>query len=428
LGWNQIAADSEELAAFRYAIYVDGVRSELAATCASSSSNGTFACSARLPAMTPGNHTLELATFTVEGSSVLESPRSPGFSVTVRSSASSASHAQSSSLKAGPVGIAGDQTPLVVDLVAEGLQSPNDLAFAPDGRLFVAEEAGRIRIIRDQSLVTGPALSLVSEDGIQNRILALAFDPQFVRNRFVYVLYTTPSRKGEPSYSVGRFRESSDTLADQVLLLDGISAPASDPAATLRFGPDGKLYVAFDDGGDARRAGDLSSPNGKVLRLNADGSTPDDQAGASPLFSSVYQSPRGLDWDPAGGVLWVLDAVPAASGRLSAVVASGTRGKRGVTTATAPLSDIPQPSSMAFYRGGVIPALEGTLLVASSKAEYLLRVRLDADNRTRVAGIDRLLQDQVGAIRAMTIGPDGGVYFATANAIGRLMPSTPSRR
>jgi hypothetical protein len=139
LGWNQIAADSEELAAFRYAIYVDGVRSELAATCASSSSNGTFACSARLPAMTPGNHTLELATFTVEGSSVLESPRSPGFSVTVRSSASSASHAQSSSLKAGPVRIAGDQTPLVVDLVAEGLQAPNDLAFAPDGRLFVAE-------------------------------------------------------------------------------------------------------------------------------------------------------------------------------------------------------------------------------------------------------------------------------------------------
>jgi glucose/arabinose dehydrogenase len=331
-------------------------------------------------------------------------------------------------LKAGPVRIAGDQTPLVVDLVTEGLQSPSDLAFAPDGRLFVAEEAGRIRIIRDQRLVTGPALSLVGEDGIQDRILALAFDPQFVRTRFVYVLYTTRSRRGEPSYSVGRFRESSDTLADQVLLLDDIPAPASDPAATLRFGPDGKLYVAFDDVGDARRAGDLSSPNGKVLRLNADGSTPDDQAGASPLFSSVYQSPRGLDWDPAGGVLWILDAVPAASGRLSAVVASGTRGKRGVTTAKAPLSDIPQPSSMAFYRGGVIPALEGTLLVASSKAEYLLRVRLDADNRTHVAGIDRLLQDQVGAVRALTIGPDGGVYFATANAIGRLMPSTPSRK
>ena len=83
---------------------------------------------------------------------------------------------------------------------------------------------------------------------------------------------------------------------------------------------------------------------------------------------------------------------------------------------------------MAFYRGGVIPALEGTLLVASSKSEYLLRVRLDADNRTHVAGIDRMLQDQVGAVRALTIGPDGGVYFATGNAIGRLMPSTPSRR
>jgi glucose/arabinose dehydrogenase len=78
---------------------------------------------------------------------------------------------------------------------------------------------------------------------------------------------------------------------------------------------------------------------------------------------------------------------------------------------------------MAFYRGATIPALRGTLLVASSKADYLLRVRFDPDNRNRVVGADKLLQGRVGAIRAVTMGPDGAVYFATGNAIGRLRPN-----
>ena len=224
-------------------------------------------------------------------------------------------------------------------------------------------------------------------------------------------------------YALARFRESADTLADRVLLLDEVPAPASNAAASLRFGPDGKLYAAFDDGGDAARAGDLASPNGKVLRLNPDGSTPDDQAGGSPLFSSAYRSPRGLDWDPASGVLWILDAVPAAAGRLSAVVATGARAKRGVTSATAPLSDAPQPSSMAFYRGAAIPALKGTLLVASSKAEYLLRVRFDPDNRNRIVGADKLLQDRVGADPRRHDGP-GRMRCTSrpATRFGRLMP------
>jgi glucose/arabinose dehydrogenase len=429
LGWEQHAADAVELATFRYAIYVDGMRSELVTSCAAASANGTFPCNARLPAMPPGSHTLQLSTFILDGPSVLESSRSEAFLVNIRSSAAPAGLGQSTSFSPGPVHIDGDQDSLLVDLVAEGLQAPNDLAFAPDGRLFVGEASGRIRVVRDQRLLAAPALSLGTGAGAQDEILALAFDPQFERTRFVYVLYTTRSRAGEPSYAVARFRESSDTLADKVLLLDEVPAPASNPAASLRFGPDGKLYAAFDDGGDSRRIGDLASPNGKVLRLNPDGSTPDDQAGASPLFSSAYRSPRGLDWDPASGVLWVLDAVPAAPGRLNAVVASGPRAKRGVTAATMSLPDAPQPSSMAFYRGGIISGLKGTLLVASSQAEYLLRVRFDPDNRTRVVGADKLLQGQVGAIRAVTIGPDGAVYFATGNAIGRLMPSAkPSRK
>src|SRR5207302_1460304 len=95
------------------------------------------------------------------------------------------------------------------------------------------------------------------------------------------------------TFSLARFREAANTFGDRIIVLDDIAA-RSDPAAALRFGPDGALYAAFDDGGDPRSADDLSSAHGKVLRLNPDGSTPADQEGATPLYASGLQSPRGL--------------------------------------------------------------------------------------------------------------------------------------
>src|SRR5438876_78800 len=82
---------------------------------------------------------------------------------------------------------------------------------------------------------------------------------------------------------------------DDVVLLDRIAASSPDAAASLRFGLDGKLYVALDDGGHPLLAGDLASFNGKILRMNPDGTTPDDQAGATPVYSYGYRAPRALD-------------------------------------------------------------------------------------------------------------------------------------
>jgi hypothetical protein len=148
IGWDQRAADTAELATFRYAVYVDGARSEVTDTsCGSSAGTNGFACSGRLPSMSVGQHTIELATFVVDGSSTLESSRSTALRVNVTSSTTGA---RSDALRPGHAGTTSDGVQLQLDVVVEGLDEVSDIAIAADGRLFIAERNGRLRVIGER--------------------------------------------------------------------------------------------------------------------------------------------------------------------------------------------------------------------------------------------------------------------------------------
>jgi glucose/arabinose dehydrogenase len=423
IGWLQRAADAVELSSVRYTIWLDGARSELTGvSCdASAAAADGFSCSARLPTISAGAHTLELSSFVIDGS-VFESARSAALRVTVVTLVESAGKVGSDPVLPGsseigvrPLSVTVDGARLRVELVADDLNHPTDLAFAPDGRLFIAERGGTIRTVRDSRLSAPAQVSDTFSRG--DRLLAIAVDPDFARTRFVFAIIA-----GGRTFTLTRMREVWDTLGDRAVLLDGIRAPASEPSASLRFGADGKLYAAFDDGGEAQRAGDLSSSNGKVLRVNADGTTPDDQAGASPLYASASRAPAGVDWQPETGVLWVADRLGPAIIAVGAESTATGRGARGVVRQRWPLPTASTPSGAAFARGTLIPALAGDLLVASSEGRHLLRVRFDPLNRSRVAATEPLLQDLVGPLVAIASGPDGAIYFATPRSVGRLVP------
>jgi hypothetical protein len=391
LGWNQAAADAVELATIGYVIYVDGVRTELAGvTCASAATATGFPCSARLPPMSAGPHTLQLASFVNDGS-ILESARSGALRVTLVAQVMSEGQSVRSAAtgpepRAADAKVVSNGLRLRGELVADGLEWPTDLAFASDGRLFVAERRGRIRIIRDGRLLSEPAASLADTLGAEGQLLAIALDPQFERTRHVFAIYTEPSRLGDrsgdrssnrsgdrssdPMFTLARFREVSGTLGDRAVLLSGVPASSPSPTAALRFGPDGKLYAAFDDGGDARRSRDAGSLNGKVLRLNVDGTTPRDASGATPVYTDGYRSPVALDWDPPTATLWVADRAAGAS-------------------------------RFTFYRGALFPGWTGRLL---SVSDEIFRAGLASGSG------------------AVAVGPDGAIYFGTTGAVGRLVP------
>ena len=135
------------------------------------------------------------------------------------------------------------------------------LHYMPDGRMLIAEREGRLRIVRGGRLLQTPAWSMPPRHSDQEQLLAVAVDPDFDRSHLVHVIYTTTSARGELVFCLARLREVADTFGDQIVLFDDVPASPTRASASLRFGPDSKLFAAFDDGGMRRAAGDLSSLN-----------------------------------------------------------------------------------------------------------------------------------------------------------------------
>jgi glucose/arabinose dehydrogenase len=423
LGWNQAASDATELATFRYAAYVDGNRVELADVSCGGLSGSAFPCSSRMPAMTPGAHSIELASFVLDGGTVIESGRSATLRVTVTGATAGGSSPLPAAPPAATLLTTADGAELRLDALSDQLEAATAMAIAPDGRVFVAEQEGRVRILRNDVLDPQPAVTIyeaLMTSASEGGLLALALDAQFDRTHFLYAAYTISGPEGTRRFRVVRYREVEGRLGERVVLLDDIPA-APRPAAALGTGPDGRLYVALDAAVSTGRTPAVASYSGKVLRLNADGTTPQDQPGGSPVFATDFQSPRGLDWHPSTGTLVVADVKRRDLEELRIIPAS-LAGSATLSRTRMLLPVGTGVAGMAFYRGTLVPAFAGDLFVAADEGRCLLRLRFDRRDPTRLVSSERLLEDGGNRIRAVSVAADGLVYVATDRAVLRLGP------
>jgi len=285
LGWNENAADASELSGIGFEAYVDDQPSTVnGVVCGTVATAAGFECKAPLPAMTPGAHTLELSSFYLSNPSAKSAragPLSVVLSVSIGAPATSLARTRSAEGRSREQ--IANTWPAGTRAIAAGLDRPADLAFTPDDRLLVAERSGRIRVLRDATPLDPPALALTSrDDANEAAVLALAVDPAFDRTHFVYAIYTETTRSGALAFTLARFREAGNTLADQIVLLDNVPA-SPEPRAALRFGPDGKLYAAFDDGGEERNVLDLGSFN----RMGAEPGRRSDSGSIERLWQAI---------------------------------------------------------------------------------------------------------------------------------------------
>lgn len=199
------------------------------------------------------------------------------------------------------VSSAADSPTISVRDFVVNLDVPWEIAFAPDGRIFLTERAGKILIIKDGKIQDEPWMNLDVAAIGEGGLLGLALDPEFSENHFVYVAYTYRIGVDKLQNRLVRLREDTSTgkgVMDKILL-DNAAGNIFHDGGRVKFGPDGKLYWTLGETGNPQLAQDLSSLNGKILRINPDGTIPaDNPFPGSPIYSYGHRNPEGLAWQP----------------------------------------------------------------------------------------------------------------------------------
>jgi glucose/arabinose dehydrogenase len=323
-----------------------------------------------------------------------------------------------------------------VETVVEGLEIPWSIGFAPDGRIFVTERIGKLRVIGDGQLREEPMIAL-NVGRVEGGLLGLALDPNFEENHHIY-LYYTYSELLSTYNRVSRFTEKDNKLTNETILIDKIPGAAIHDGGRIRFGPDSKLYITTGDAANANLAQDISSLAGKILRINSDGTIPSDNPFPnSPVYSYGHRNPQGLDWDPKTGRLVVTEHGPSgergfAHDEINVIEAGKNYGWPDVVgdesdpRFVSPIFHTGQvawaPSGASFYNSDKIPFLSGKFLVATLRGIHLHVFELDL-NQNKIVSDHAILSGEFGRLRDIVQGSDGYLYLLTSNRDGRGAPS-----
>jgi glucose/arabinose dehydrogenase len=315
-----------------------------------------------------------------------------------------------------------------VKTVATGLEIPWEIAFLPDGRALVTERPGRVRLLAgDGRLRERPVARIdVSTHG-EGGLLGLAVDPDFARNRFVYLYYTRAD-----GMRLERWRFSGGRLHRERSLVRGIAAGRIHDSGRIAFGPDDRLYVATGDAGRGELAQQTDSLNGRFLAL-----APEQYRGAGgapEAISRGHRNPQGFDWEPGTGRLIATEHGPTQGldgpggyDEINAIVPGGNYGwpvKFGFdqTGFNAPLRVYGQPlaPSGATFVNHPGSSWTGSFLFACLRGEQLRRLRF---RDGAIVADQALLRGRFGRLRTVVEGPRGALYVLTSNRDGRGIPA-----
>lgn len=333
-------------------------------------------------------------------------------------------------------------TAAAYETVTTGLSVPWALAFAPDGRVFVAERRGSIRVLTGWQPDPEPWATLAVTATGEAGLLGIAVSPTFERDGHVVVVGTF-AEADRLVNRVIRFREQAGRGVDPHVIIDDIPAAEFHAGAALAFGPDGMLYLTSGDAGDPGNARDLRSHSGKVLRYTPDGGIPDDNPfPGSPVYALGLRNVQGIAWT-ADGELLATDHGPSGfpnerfrrnRDELNRIMRGRNYGwpdEAGYSTDPALESPLVEwtpaiaPAGLAVYTGDFQP-WRGSAFVSGLRGRQLRRIGLErwpaGGGDWRVSGEQVLFYEELGRLRAVTMGPDGFIYFTTSNWDGRGDP------
>ena len=315
-------------------------------------------------------------------------------------------------------------TPPDLEVIASDLQIPWEIVFLPDGDMLITERIGQL--IRMES-PSGERIVHVVE-GVQpvgeGGLLGLALHPDFENNALIYLYLTTRSTSGLVNQVV-QYRLQDDRLSNRTVILDGILASSNHDGGRMVFGPDGMLYITTGDAEQPDLAQDTRSLNGKILRINPDGSIPPDNPFGNAVFSYGHRNPQGLAWDAAGR-LWSTEHGPSGlqSGfdELNLIIKGVNYGWpliRGEQTRASMQVPVIQSGASDTWAPAGLAYLDDMLYFTGLRGTALYRVEIVGDS---VSDFSIFFKGEYGRLRAVTIGPDGWLYLSTSNTDGMGSP------
>ncbi len=358
-----------------------------------------------------------------------------------------------------------------VETYVSGLTLPTSFAFAPDGRIFIAEKSGRVRVVKNGALLPTPVYIVPRVNDYSDRgLIGIALDPNFAQNGHMYLSYTyenTPGANysGPKTGQIIRVTVVGDTASDstKVVLVGKVTGDGTKPSCenfatssdciasdaqthsmgALRFGPDGKLYASLGDGAGfdqadsrAMRSQNLNSLAGKLLRINKDGTAPTD----NPFYSGDPNANRSKVWAyglrngyrfnfrPSNGAIYLGDVGWSTWEELNIVSRGANLGwpcREGMvkvpeynceaTNAQNPAYVYDHSVGSGAVSGGTFPdnnayptEYMGSFYMADYAQNWIKKVRVDASNN--VLGADNFISDAGGPVDILT-GLGGNIFY-----------------
>ena len=351
------------------------------------------------------------------------------------------------SSSSGSGGPTGTPTQLRIETIVTGLDTPWDLAWGPDGQIWVSERAGRISRVNPTTgqRVTAGQIPEVTESG-ESGLMGIAFHPDFASQPYVYASHSYTSA-GALRNRLVRVRWDGQTLGAPEVLLANIPGSGIHDGSRLAIGPDRLLYMTTGDASSADLAQDRASLAGKVLRLTLTGQPAPGNPFNSAIYSLGHRNPQGLVFHPTTGALYATEHGPSDNDEVNAIVSARNYGwptvhgfcdndtgnertfcqSNNVVEPLAAWTPTIAPTGADIYVADLIPAWKGSLLFTSLRGAALYRLVLAPDGQS-VTSRETLFEGQFGRLRDVLVAPDGAVYLATSNRDGRGSPSSDDDR
>jgi glucose/arabinose dehydrogenase len=351
--------------------------------------------------------------------------------------------------------------PIKVDLVAGGLANPWSIAFLPDGDILVTERAGRLSLISDGVLVPDPVSGTPEvKITVLGGLLDVVLHPEYDQNHTLYLSYSKGHEDGTRSTTaiaraIYNINDNALVGLRDIFIANSWSASPTNFGGRMAFGPDGKLFMTIGERQEESRAQDMMDHGGKVIRINDDGSVPDDNPftgrdDALPeIFALGVRSPQGLALNPNTGEFWENEHGPLGGDEINIIRRGANYGWPLVTygvdydgvsiSEDQQRADLASPflywipsiavSGLSFYTGDAFPRWRGSVFVGSMiqgrtpRTGHVQRITF-SDEGVPLAR-EPMLVDLHQRIRDVRPGPDGFLYVLTDQNPGAVLRISP---